>query len=86
MSLSLPICLKAGCILEHCRDSRLREHERLEFALDAMTRRLDEFEERIGRWQCGLGADLFDPRNKFASRIMSAMERFRAIGGPLPLD
>jgi hypothetical protein len=66
--------------LEHCRDPSVREHERLEFALDAMTRRLDEFEERIGRWQSELGAELFDPRNKFASRIFSAMEKFRAIG------
>jgi hypothetical protein len=72
--------------LEHCRDPGLREHERLEFALDAMTRRLDEFEERIDRWQCGLAVDLFDPRNKFASRIVSAMDKFRAIGNPLRQD
>ena len=73
--------------MEHCRNPRLSEHERLEFALDAMTRRLDEFEQRIGHWPSGFDqSDLFDPRNKFASRIVSAMDKFRAFGNPLPLD
>jgi hypothetical protein len=52
-----------------------------------MTRRLDEFEQRIGHWPSGFDqSDLFDPRNKFASRIVSAMDKFRAFGNPLPLD
>jgi hypothetical protein len=66
------------------RDPRVREQERLKFALDTFARHLDEFVARLGTpsvevsvTKRAAGRPAHSPDNGFASQIVSAMDRFR---------
>lgn len=65
------------------RDPRVRELERLKFALDAAARQFDEFEARVtGRTISSRTdqppAESRELENGYANQIMFAMDRFRA--------
>jgi len=66
-------------------DPRVKELERLKWALDAVARQLDELEARLASRSAVAGADSA-PRvsvdhveNAFANQIVFAMNRFHAI-------